>query len=487
MTENSKTRVRELAEAARRRRTPDQVKTCEPKPKKVKPTKSGSSEHPYQGRLVGEQNISEKAVSQAQQKAAGIALSAKRGDTPKSKLRGASKEMADMSTKELEKYAGTKRKGLPKKVDETKSKSKLAEYRLVGIEGLPLDQAQDRLNTQAVELKKLIGQDGWTDFTKFKLRELYKEVEQYNAKSQTKLTWPQALPKPGAETTATKEPKVVQHDFSKIAASHGLNFEESAKSVYRVRARVRDPKTHMVETKTVRVKALTESAATERARQYFIQRGWQLSRKAGGIVVENINEAGIIGGLVGLGLGAKGAAYAGKHTPHGAGVGTYVKNFAKGAFDPRTYLPNKNKSPSSDSDLRSPSDSEYRHALKYVSKKYDGQNKVSGIGVNTSTGEINVQLLLPSGETVDVKVPALTGSVSEAGRYKVGSMFTPDERESPTADEGYFPHAIFIDDKLWITKPSREEALQAARAFLRKAQARGRKPKVSVRPSPGDK
>ena len=54
------------------------------------------------------------AKSKAQQKAAGAALSAKRGDTPKSKLKGASKSMADsMSEKELEKMASTKRKGKP--------------------------------------------------------------------------------------------------------------------------------------------------------------------------------------------------------------------------------------------------------------------------------------------------------------------------------------------------------------------------------------
>ena len=52
------------------------------------------------------------AKSPAQQKAAGAALSAKRGETPKSKLKGASKSMASsMSEKELEKMASTKRKG----------------------------------------------------------------------------------------------------------------------------------------------------------------------------------------------------------------------------------------------------------------------------------------------------------------------------------------------------------------------------------------
>jgi hypothetical protein len=54
------------------------------------------------------------AKSKAQQKAAGAALSAKRGDTPKSELKGASKSMASsMSEKELEKMASTKRKGKP--------------------------------------------------------------------------------------------------------------------------------------------------------------------------------------------------------------------------------------------------------------------------------------------------------------------------------------------------------------------------------------
>lgn len=54
------------------------------------------------------------AKSGAQQKAAGAALSAKRGDTPKSKLKGASKSMEEsMSETELEKMASTKRKGKP--------------------------------------------------------------------------------------------------------------------------------------------------------------------------------------------------------------------------------------------------------------------------------------------------------------------------------------------------------------------------------------
>jgi len=54
------------------------------------------------------------AQSKAQQKAAGAALSAKRGDTKVSDLKGASKEMYhSMSAKELEEMASTDREDLP--------------------------------------------------------------------------------------------------------------------------------------------------------------------------------------------------------------------------------------------------------------------------------------------------------------------------------------------------------------------------------------
>ncbi|MBL0967958.1 MAG: DUF3008 family protein [Brevundimonas sp.] len=57
------------------------------------------------------------ARSAAQQKAAGAALSAKRGDTPKSKLKGASKQMLESMTEaELEAFAHTRRKGKPEHV-----------------------------------------------------------------------------------------------------------------------------------------------------------------------------------------------------------------------------------------------------------------------------------------------------------------------------------------------------------------------------------
>ena len=57
------------------------------------------------------------AKSAAQQKAAGAALSAKRGETPESKLKGASKSMMEsMSEKQLEAFAHTPHKGKPEHV-----------------------------------------------------------------------------------------------------------------------------------------------------------------------------------------------------------------------------------------------------------------------------------------------------------------------------------------------------------------------------------
>lgn len=60
------------------------------------------------------------AKSKAQQKAAGAALAAKRGEVEKSSLQGASKSMEkSMTKKELEELASTKREGLPERKDET--------------------------------------------------------------------------------------------------------------------------------------------------------------------------------------------------------------------------------------------------------------------------------------------------------------------------------------------------------------------------------
>ncbi|CAM5591614.1 hypothetical protein MAUB1S_09988 [Mycolicibacterium aubagnense] len=59
------------------------------------------------------------ATSKAQQRAAGAALAAKRGEIKKSELIGASKQMYQtMTEKELEELAETKLDGLPEKKSE---------------------------------------------------------------------------------------------------------------------------------------------------------------------------------------------------------------------------------------------------------------------------------------------------------------------------------------------------------------------------------
>jgi hypothetical protein len=59
------------------------------------------------------------AKSKAQQKAAGAALAAKRGEQKVSELKGASRSMYEsMSEQQLEEFAETKRKGLPEHKDE---------------------------------------------------------------------------------------------------------------------------------------------------------------------------------------------------------------------------------------------------------------------------------------------------------------------------------------------------------------------------------
>lgn len=58
------------------------------------------------------------AKSAAQQKAAGAALSAKRGETSRSRLKGASRQMYEaMSEKQLDDLASTPRTGKPEHVE----------------------------------------------------------------------------------------------------------------------------------------------------------------------------------------------------------------------------------------------------------------------------------------------------------------------------------------------------------------------------------
>lgn len=74
------------------------------------------------------------AKSKAQQKAATIALLAKKGKISKNKLYGASKEMLKMKTKDLKKFASTKTKNLPKKINEEITKDEIKQLKKYALE-----------------------------------------------------------------------------------------------------------------------------------------------------------------------------------------------------------------------------------------------------------------------------------------------------------------------------------------------------------------
>ena len=61
----------------------------------------------------------------------GLALAYKRGDVPDSKVSGTIKKLAtNMTEKELEKFASTEHKGLPKKVSEEDKSTKITKEEL---------------------------------------------------------------------------------------------------------------------------------------------------------------------------------------------------------------------------------------------------------------------------------------------------------------------------------------------------------------------
>jgi hypothetical protein len=69
--------------------------------------------------VVGEEYINEKAESEQQQKLFGLALSVKRGETPRSEASAEVLKIVDeMSEKKIRDFAKTKHAGIPKKVDE---------------------------------------------------------------------------------------------------------------------------------------------------------------------------------------------------------------------------------------------------------------------------------------------------------------------------------------------------------------------------------
>lgn len=92
------------------------------------------------------------AISQQQQKLMGLALAYKRGDIPPSDVSSTIKKIANaMSEKELEKYAGTKHKNLPKKVNEKAIMNKITKEELSQM----ISDAVDEVMRERFSVKKL--------------------------------------------------------------------------------------------------------------------------------------------------------------------------------------------------------------------------------------------------------------------------------------------------------------------------------------------
>jgi hypothetical protein len=81
---------------------------------RMKVTRKDNGEVDRKFEKGGIADLREKAESEAQATAARIALAAKKGKMPKSKLKGASKEMFGMSKSDLDDFTKVK-KGAPKK------------------------------------------------------------------------------------------------------------------------------------------------------------------------------------------------------------------------------------------------------------------------------------------------------------------------------------------------------------------------------------
>jgi hypothetical protein len=90
--------------------------------------------------------------------------------------------------------------------------------------------------------------------------------------------------------------------------------------------------------KPVRSKKYADARASELADTHKSTGGKYRSQYVEEIEIDE--DAGIVSGLAGLALGAKGASYAAKHSKR---MRDYPKNFVKGIVDPRTYVSKKKK------------------------------------------------------------------------------------------------------------------------------------------------
>jgi hypothetical protein len=99
------------------------------------------------------------AVSQQQQKLFGLALSVKRGETPRSEASDDVLKIVDtMSEKDIEDFAGTEHKGLPAKV-ESKLRSIVRE--------ILKEKAIKEISESNIKIKNTITKDEWRKIKKF--------------------------------------------------------------------------------------------------------------------------------------------------------------------------------------------------------------------------------------------------------------------------------------------------------------------------------
>ena len=96
--------------------------------------------------------LSEKAESEQQQKLFGLALSVKRGDTPRSEVSDAVLKIVDtMSEKKIRDFAKTKHEGIPKKVSEQAMELQ-PKTKTVDQQTKKTQQQQDRMRQQEVQI-----------------------------------------------------------------------------------------------------------------------------------------------------------------------------------------------------------------------------------------------------------------------------------------------------------------------------------------------
>ena len=168
---------------------------------------------------MDEGEIEEKSVSKQQQKIMGLALSVKRGETPKSEV---SKEVLDMvdsmSEKKLEDFASTEHKGLPKKVEKTKKESYIRNVKMIEESLIKLVQKHITPSMTKKDLLNLVEQGPGTKEAPPKVKPGTKENPGKKRWNQPKHT-PAPKAKKDDETFAMQLPSFLHFDNLDITFS----------------------------------------------------------------------------------------------------------------------------------------------------------------------------------------------------------------------------------------------------------------------------